>query len=360
MNEETRNEAQQTDAESKSWRSRIKRYRIHLSVGMAVLVVGVSALIHYKNGRIEEELIKAVSEYQKGLLAVGGELSYDSLTCSGFLSTDCTARGIRLSLLGEEQLSIASLRVGKVEEIAALKGFVEGGNARISIDVEIEEARLPRPLIEKFVAQNVSDAFQQSTLEKLGALNLELKATIEGSPGLIKNLDIDCLKLDNAIMPIRFSMKASDIASGMPDSLVLQTFTLEAENRAISEVTYESVRRFAESLGSEEKVLLLKEFGLSHDEMKEKEKASLAINETIAKRFEADLSGTTGIVEQELIRAMISMLRGEAEEIVLRGSNQKRYTLLQIQNFLIQSSAMSQEESKRFMSDKFVIEVETD
>ena len=89
-----------------------------------------------------------------------------------------------------------------------------------------------------------------------------------------------------------------------------------------------------------------------------KEKASVAINTAIAKRFEADLQTTSGVIEKELIRTIIQMLRGEIDEIVLRGENQNNLTMVQIQTALQQSSSMSDDTAHTYMEDKFTIEVE--
>lgn len=360
MNEEKKTEEQSNEKSPKNWLSTLKRYKLHLSVAAAVLVVSGSALVHYKNERVQEELVKAIDEYRKGLLLIGAEIGYDALGCSGIFSTDCEIEGIKLSMLGQEQLSIKSLRLGNVEDLEALKGFSEGKSVNASIDIEIDEAVLPKPFIAQLVAQNVSNAFQQNTLDKLSTLSLALKADIEGSSALIQRLAIDCLKIDNAIMPIEFAMEASDIAGGSPESMVLRNFSLSAENRAISDVTYESVNSFALQLSPEEKNLFLKEFGLRPADMGDKTKASQAINAAIAKRFETDLATTSGVVEKELIRAMIAMLKGDVGEIVLKGENKERYTMAQVQSFLLRSSGMKEEEAKQFMEDKFVIEVETD
>ena len=94
--------------------------------------------------------------------------------------------------------------------------------------------------------------------------------------------------------------------------------------------------------------------------MNNRQKASVAINNAIAKRFEADLPMTPGIVEKELIRAMVKMLKGETDTIILEGKNQNDLTMVKIQNALQQSSSMSEEAAKKFMDDKFKIEVKAD
>ncbi len=360
MNEESIAQEESSEESPKNWRSALKRYKIHLSVAAAVLVVAGSALVHYKNGLVKEELVKSIDEYRQGLALVGGEMHYETLECSGILSTDCEIEGIRFSVMGQDQLSIKALRLGNVEDLEALKGFSEGKSVKACIDIEIDDVALPEALIAQVVSQNVSNAFQQNTFEKLSNMSLVLKAQIEGSSALIDNLVIERLRIDNAIMPIEFAMRASDIAGSSPDSMVLKEFSLSAEDRAISDVTYESVHSFALQLSPEEKTLFLKEFGLQPAEMNDRAKASKAINAAIAKRFETDLATTSGVVEKELIRAMIAILKGEADEIVLKGENKERYTMAQVQNFLLQSSGMKEEEAKEFMEDKFVIEVETD
>lgn len=337
-----------------------KKYKIHLSVAAAILVAGIGALSHYKNERVKAELEKAIGEYQQNLLLVGGEMRYDSLECSGVIWTDCEIEGIRLSMLGQEQLSIKKLRLGDVEEFEALKAFSEGGSVDASVDIEIEEIALPKPMLAQMVAENVSNAFQQSTLEKLSTMNISIEGEIEGNSALIKEIEIERFAIDNAIMPIEFSMEARDIVSGKPDSMILENFSLSVENRAVSDVTYESVKSFMTLLSPAEQAAFLKEFGLKVSDMGDKTKASEAINRTIAKRFEADLAVASGMVEKELIRAMVAMLRGEADEIVLRGENKNAHTMGQVQNFLLQSATMGEKEAKAFMEDKFVIDVEAD
>lgn len=173
----------------------------------------------------------------------------------------------------------------------------------------------------------------------------------------LKHLNIDSLRIDNAIMPIEFTMKARDVSSQAPDSMILETFALHAENRSISDVTYESVKSFVDTLSTTDQAVFLKEFGLSPEDMKDRKKAAAAINTAIAKRFESDLPSTSGVVEKELIRAMIQMLKGDEDMISLEGKNQNNLTMVQIQNALQQSSTMSEEEAKKFMDDKFKIEV---
>lgn len=361
MNETITTEEQLSEEETpKNWQEKLKRYKIHLSVAAALIAVGVNALAHYKNERVKAELEKAIHEYQQNLLLVGGEMTYDSLDCSGLISTDCEIEGIKLSMLGAEQLSIKKLRLGEVEELESLRAFSEGQSVNASIDIEIEEIALPRMMLAQMVADNVSNAFQQSTLEKLSTMNLAIEAEIEGNPALIKEVAIERLSIDNAIMPIEFSMEARNIASGSPDSMILENFSLSVQNRAISDVTYESVKSFVEMLKPEEKALFLKEFGLKPSEMADKAKASEAINGAIAKRFESDLALTAGIVEKELIRAMIAMLKGDADEIVLTGENKNSHTMSQIQSLFLQSATMKEDDAKRFMEDKFTIEVESD
>jgi hypothetical protein len=160
-------------------------------------------------------------------------------------------------------------------------------------------------------------------------------------------------------MPIEFSMKAREVSSQAPDSMVLEQFALRAENRSIFDVTYESVKSFVDTLTPADQAVFLKEFSLSTADMNDRAKAAEAINEAMAKRFEADLPATSGVVEKELIRAMAKMLKGEAESITLEGKNQNDLTMVQIQNALQESSTMSEEEAKKFMDDKFKIEVET-
>lgn len=337
-----------------------KKYKLHLSLAAAVLVVGTSALAHYKNEQVKEELVKAIGEYQESLVLIGGEMSYKSIDCGGIIATDCEIEAIKFSVMGQEQLSIGSLRLGNVEELAEFKSFGKGENVEASIDIEADDVALPQPIIGQMIAQNVSNAFQQSTLAKLKTINLALHGEVEGNSMHIKHLQIDQFRIDNAIMPMEFSMSAREISSAAPDSMILEEFALKVENRAISDVTYESVKSFTDTLQKEEQAIFLKEFALSPSELNDKEKASKAINAAIAKRFEADVPNTPGVVEKDLIRAMIQMLKGEIEEITLEGKNQKELSMVQIQNALLQSSTMSDEEARKFMDDKFKLEIESD
>lgn len=344
----------------KSFLEKVKQYKIHLSLTAAVLIVGVSAAAHYKNGLVKEKLVQGIEEYQKSLMVVGGEINYSSVDCSGIFSTDCEIEGIKLAFLGQEQLSVGSLRIGNVEELEAFKELSEGKAIKASIDIEADDVALPKVLLAQLVTQNISNAFQQTTLEKLNSINLELKGELEGDTTLMKQIVIDRFTIDNAIMPIRFSMKAREVSSSTPDSMVLDQFSMSAENRALSDVTYGSVKSFVDFLKPEEKGIFLKEFGLTAEEMGNKEKASSAINLAMAKRFEADLAETKGIVEKELTRAIIKILKAEATEIVLKGENKNELSMAQIQNALVQSSSMSEEAAQKFMEDKFTLTVEAD
>lgn len=345
---------------SETFLEKIKRYKIHLSVTAAILIVGVSAAAHIKNERVKEELVKSIGEYQKNLLLVGGEMQYGPIDCSGIISTDCEIEGIKLSLLGQEQLSIGLLRLGDVEEFGAFKELSEGKSIQASIDIEAQEVALPKTLIAQMVAQNVSNAFQQNTLEKLRQVNLEFKGKLEGDATMLKHIVIDRFVIDNAIMPITFSMKAREVSAMAPDAMILDHFSLSAENRALSDVTYESVKSFVDLLKPEERGVFLKEFGLTPADMENKEKASSAVNATMAKRFETDLADTKGVVEKELIRAIVKILKAEANKIILTGENKKELSMAQVQNALLQSSAMSEEAAQKFMEDKFRITVEAD
>lgn len=338
----------------------LKKYKIHLSVAAAVLVVGVSALAHYKNERVKEELVKAISEYQESLVLIGGEMNYKSIDCSGVISTNCEIEEIKFSVMGQEQLSVGTLRLGNVEELAEFKAFGKGEKVKASIDIEADDVALPKPIIAQMIAQNVSNAFQQSTLGKLSSINLALKGKVEGNAMNIKHLEIDSFRIDNAIMPLEFSMNAREVSSSAPDSMILEEFSLTLENRAISDVTYESVKNFTDTLQKDDKAVFLKEFALTPADMNDKAKAARAINTAIAKRFEADLPNTSGVVEKDLIRAMIQMLKGEIEKITLEGENKNNLPMVQIQNALQQSSTMNDTEARKFMEDKFKIEVEAD
>ena len=354
------NQIETNSVEAKQNEPFFKKYKIYLSVAAAVLVVGVSAFAHYKNERVKEELVKSLSEYQESLLLMGGELKYEAIECSGIISTDCEIRALKFSMMGQEQLSIASLRLGDVASLAELKAFSKGESVSTSIDIEADEVALPKPIIGQMIAQNVSNAFQQSTLSKLSSINLVFKGEIEGTQMHLKHLEIDQFRIDNPIMPLEFSMSAHEVSSTAPDSMILEKFALGIENRAISDITYESVKSFADTLGEEEKAIFLKEFSLTSSDMNERKKASIAINNAIAKRFEADLSTTSGMVEKELIGAMIKMLKGEIETIVLEGKNKNDLTMIQVQDALRQSSTMTAPEAEKYMADKFKIEVEVD
>jgi hypothetical protein len=336
-----------------------KKYKIHLSVAAAIVVVGVSAFAHYKNEQVKKELVGTISQYQEKLLLIGGEMKYATIDCSGIIYTDCEIEGIKFSLMGQEQLSIGALRLGDVEELSAFKTFAkEGVNA--SFDIEADNVVLPQPIIGQMISQSVSSAFQQKSLDKLKSISFALKGEVEGSQMNIKRLEIDRFRIDNAIMPLEFSMSAREISSQTPDSMILDHFTLTLKNRAISEVTYESVKSFTDTLQKEDKVLFLKEFSLNPADLNDKEKSATAINLAIAKRFEADLPNTHGIVEKDLIRAMIQMLKGKVDEISLSGKNQKELSMVQVQNALLESSSMSDDNARSFMDNKFKIEVEAD
>lgn len=337
-----------------------EKYKIHLSVAAALFVVGVSAFAHYKNERVKGELVKAIGEYQQEMVAIGGEMKYASIDCSGIITTDCEIETITFSLLGQEQLSIGALRLGDVEELSKFKAFGKGENIDASVDIEADNVALPKSLIAQLISQNVSNAFQQNTLEKLSSVNLAIKGEIEGTQTNMKRLEIEQFRIDNTIMPIEFSMRSRNVSNASPDAMILERFALVLENRAISDVTYASVKNFTDTLPQEDKALFLKEFSLTPDDMNDKEKAAVSINAAIAKRFEADLPNTQGIVEKDLVRAMIQMLKGKADEIVLSGENQKEMTIGQIQQALQQSVAMSDDDARKFMEDKFRIEVETD
>lgn len=330
-------------------------YKIHLSIAAAIIIVGISAFAHYKNERIKGELVASISEYQKSLLLVGGEMVYDSIDCSGILMTDCEIEKIKLSLLGQEQLSIESLRLGDVEELGALRELAEGKAINASIDIEADAVALPKTLIAQLVAQNVSNAFQQNTIEKLNSVNLEFKGEFEGDRTMMKHIVIDRFVIDNAILPIRFAMEAHQVSAVAPDSMILDHFSLSAENRALSDVTYGSVKSFHDTLTPAEQTLFLKEFGLTPEEMSDKKKAAAIIDAAMAKRFEGDLANTRGVVEKELIRAIIKILKGDANEVVLEGQNKNNLSVAQVQNALSQSSTMSEDAAKKFMEDKFTI-----
>jgi hypothetical protein len=337
-----------------------QKYKIHLSIAAAVLVVATSAASYYKNTKIKDELINAMKEYQEGLVMIGGEMKYDSIECGGLIATDCEIKGIKLSVMGQEQFSIGSLRLGDVGELSELKTFSEGKDIDASFDIEADEVVLPKPLLAQLIAQNVSNAFQQSTLDKLNSINFALKGDVEGHSMHVKRLEVDQLRIDNAIMPFEFSMDAREIKSETPDSMILESFELGIENRAVSDVTYESVKRFADGLNPQEQGVFLKEFGLSAADLNDKAKAAKAINSAIAKRFESDLTSASGVAEKDLIQAMVKMLKGETSTIALIGQNQKELTMAQIQNALIQSATMGDAEGRKFMEDKFKIEVSTD
>lgn len=346
--------------EEKSNEAFYKKYKIHLSVAAAIVVVGVSALAHYKNEKVKEELLNAISGYQEGLLLSGGELKHGAVGCSGIITTDCEIEGIDLSIMGQKQLSIRSLRLGNVEELSKLKAFSEGKRTEASFDIEADEVALPKPILAQMITQNVSNAFQQNTMDKLSTVNFALKGNFEGSVNTMSHLNIDHLRIDNTIMPLEFSMRAREVSSSSPDSMILDHFSLTLENRTISDVTYASVKSFTDTLQNDEKGVFLKEFNLTPSEMNDQKKASQSINTAIAKHFEVDLPKTPGIVEKDLIRAMIQMLKGEIKEITLDGKNQKELSMIQLQNALQQSSGLSDEDARKFMNDKFKIDVETD
>lgn len=336
------------------------RYKKHLSLTAAVLIVGLSAGSYIKNERIKAELTEAIAEYQKSLLPMGGEMTYASLSCSGLIWTDCRIDSIRLSLLGQEQLSIGSLRIGDVEGLSHLKAFAEGKAHKASIDIEAREITLPKPLIAQMVAQNVSDPFQKNTLEKLSTLSLALEGEWEGDTSMLSHLQIERLLIDNAIMPIEFSMKAREVSGAHPESMILEKFSFSVRDRAISDVTYDSVKSFLQTLQPEEQKTFLKEFALNPSDMGDSAKASRAINAAIAQNLEKSLKETGGVVEKELLRGMIKLLLGEAERISLEGKNKSAMTLMQVQDLLSHAYNMNEEEAARYMENKFTIDVELD
>lgn len=337
-----------------------KKYKIQLSIITAIVAVGISALSYYKNTKVREELIRMISAYQEELLLSGGEMKYGDIKCNGIFTTDCEIKAVKLSILGQEQLRIRSLRLGDVEELSELKGYLEGKNIDASIDIEADDVVLPKPVLAQIVTQNVSNAFQEKTLSKLGMLSFVLRGDIDGNAKNIKRLNIDQFRIDNAIMPLEFSMSARNVSNTSPDLMIMDHFILTMEDRAISDVTYESVKSFADTLESDDKEEFLKEFNLTSSDMNDRAKASHLINVAIAKHFEADLPNAPGAIEKDLIRAMIGMLKGESREITLEGKNQKDLTMLQLQNALQQSSTMHGEEAQKYMDDKFKLEVDSD
>lgn len=337
-----------------------KKYKIHLSIAAAIIVVGVSALSHYKNTIVKEQLINSISHYQEELLLSGGEMKYGDVDCSGIFTTDCEIKAIKFSLMGQEQLSVRSLRLGDVAELSELKKYLNGENIDASIDIEADDVVLPKPILAQIVTQNVSNAFQEKTLSKLGKVSFTLRGDVEGSATNIKLLNIDQFRIDNAIMPLEFSMSARNISNTSPDMMIMDHFILTMEDRAISDVTYESVKSFADTLEMDEKEEFLKEFNLTSSQMNDRAKASHLINVAIAKHFEADLPNTPGVIEKDLIRAMIGMLKGESREITLEGQNKKELTMLQLQNALQHSSTMNDGEAQKYMDDKFKLEVDSE
>lgn len=337
-----------------------KKYKIHLSIAAAALAVGISALSHYKNAKVKEELINAISHYQEELLLGGSELKYKSIECGGIFTTDCEIKAINFSIMGQEQLSIGSLRLGNVEELSELKRYLNGESVDTSIDIEADDVALPKPILAQIVTQNVSNAFQEKTLSKLSKVSFSLRGDIEGSVKNIKLLNIDQFRIDNAIMPMEFSMSARNISNTSPDMMIMDHFILTMEDRAISDVTYESVKSYADTLERDEKEEFLKEFNLSSSQMNDRAKASHLINIAIAKHFEADLPNTPGVIEKDLIRGMIEILKGESRELTLEGQNQKELTMLQLQNALQHSSTMSDDEAQKYMDGKFKLEVDSE
>lgn len=57
---------------------------------------------------------------------------------------------------------------------------------------------------------------------------------------------------------------------------------------------------------------------------------------------------------------MIKMLQGEIDTISLEGKNKNDLTMVQIQEALQKSSTMSEAEAKKYLDDKFQVEVTTD
>lgn len=176
----------------------------------------------------------------------------------------------------------------------------------------------------------------------------------------MEHLSIDHLRIDNAIMPVEFSMEAKELSSESAETMVLESFSLSVENRAISDVTYESVKKVYDTLDAEDKTLLLKEFSLKPEDFGDRAKAAAAINAAIAKQMESDAQKIRGGVEKDLIQGIAKVLRGEAKTIRIVGENHGNLPLSEVQNLLSQSSGMDEKEARRFMEDKFTIDVELD
>lgn len=316
----------------------LQNNRILVSVIGAVAVVIISALVHYKNAKAEEEVIKAISEYQKTLLGVGGEIHYDSVECSGIFDTQCDINEISISFLGQEQLSAKVIRFGDIAEFAKMEELKEGKDIEMDFDFSAQELSLPKPMMAEMVRQNVSEAFAQNTLEKLQTIDIELKGTFKGNNSMIDTLELDHLNIDNMIMPIRISLVGRNVSSESLEKMVLDSFSITFEDKAISDVTYESIAQFAKLLSAEEQELFLKNFKLVPKDLQERAKASRIINNTLADELESELKQATGKTQHQLIEALVKILRKEAEEVTIQVQNDKGVSFEVLQKILSESN----------------------
>jgi len=310
------------------------KYKLPLSVIGAVVLVGVSAVVDYKNTKAEEEVVKVISEYQKSLLGVGGEIKYDSVECSGIFSIQCDISNVSVSFLGQEQLSAKVIRFGDIEEFTQMEQLKEGKTIEMDFDFSAEELSLPKPMIAEVVRQNVSEAFAQNTLEKLQTIDVEIEGTFIGSNTHIEKIELDHLNLENAIMPIRVSLVGRNVSTEYIESMVLESFSIEFENKAIADVTFESIVQFSKMLPSSEQRLFLKNFNLEPDDLKERAKASRTINNALADEFEMELKQASGTTQHQLIEALIKVLRKEADTITIEVKNEKSVKFEELQKIL--------------------------
>jgi len=314
----------------------LHKNKLAVSIISAVLLVGTSAVVDYKNTRAEEEVIKVIAEYQKSLMGVGGEIKYDSVECSGIFNTQCDIENVLISFLGQEQLSAKVIRFGDIAEFTQMEQLKEGKTIELDFDFSAEELSLPKPMIAEMVRQNVSEAFAQNTLERLQNIDLHIEGTFIGSNTHIEKIELDHLNLENEIMPIRVSLVGRDLSTESIESMVLESFSIEFENKAIGDVTFESISQFAKMLPLSEQRLFLKNFNLEPNDLKERAKASRIINNAIADEFETELKQASGRTQHQLIEALIKVLRNETDTVTIEVKNENAVRFTELQNMLSQ------------------------
>lgn len=315
----------------------LNKNKFVVSAVVAVILVGLSAFADYKNSKAEEEVIKVIAQYQKTLLAVGGEIKYDSVECSGIFSTQCDINKVSVSFLGQEQLSAKVIRFGDIGEFARMKELKEGKTIEMDFDLSAQELSLPKPMVAEMVRQNVSEAFAQNTVEKLQNVDIEIEGTFTGNNTHIQKLELDHLDIENEIMPIRLSLVGRDISPDSLESMTLESFSIEFEDKAIADVTFESIAQFAKMLPDTEQRIFLKNFKLVPDDLKERAKASRIINNVLADEFETELKLSSGETQHRLIEALIKVLRHEADTVTIEVKNEKSVPFTDLQKMVAEN-----------------------